>query len=258
MTSKNRHPIIKQMLLNDKKVVISDLSERFGVTEETIRRDLDKFEAEGFITRTYGGAVLNSVQTVSNIPFFKRASEKVEEKKQIAITATKILRDKHTIFADSSSTVMETVKLLKERNDLTIVSNSAEMSHELFISKVNVVSTGGMLNKQSLSYEGELAESSVRRYNTEAAVISCKGIDMLTGITDTNETQARLKRLMIDQADLVILLADLSKFDKKAFVKLGDFNAVTDIITDQKPSPIWLDFFTKLGISVHYPQVTMS
>lgn len=252
MISKDRMSIIKQILLNDKKVVVSDLSSHFSVTEETIRRDLDKLETEKFITRTYGGAILNNVETASNIPFYKRAAYNIDAKKQIAITAQKVLENQHTMFADSSTTVMETIKLLKNRDDLTIVSNSAEMARELFISKVNSFSTGGMLNKKSLAYEGDLAEDAIRRYNTDVAVISCKGIDQETGVTDTNESQARLKKLMIKQAKTVMLLIDSSKFDSKAFVKLTDFNNITHIVTDKKPSDAWLKFFSTQGIELHF------
>lgn len=252
MISRDRMSIIKQILLNDKKVVVSDLSSHFAVTEETIRRDLDKLETEKFITRTYGGAILNNVETTSNIPFYKRAAHNIDAKKKIAIIAQNVLENEHTMFADSSTTVMETIKLLKNRDDLTIVSNSAEMARELFISKVNSFSTGGMLNKKSLAYEGDLAEDAIRRYNTDVAVISCKGIDQETGVTDTNESQARLKKLMIQQAKTVVLLIDSSKFDSKAFVKLTDFDKITHVITEKKPSNIWVNFLNAQGIELHF------
>lgn len=252
LINKDRLTIIKQVLLNDKKVVVSDLSDQFSVTEETIRRDLDKLENEGFITRTYGGAVLNSTKTIGNISFYNRASRNSDAKRHIAIKAQDVLREQHTMFADSSSTVIETVKLLKDREDLTIVSNSAEMARELFISKVSFLSTGGILNKQALAYDGDLAEDSINRYNADVALISCKGLDMDTGVTDTNESQARLKKLMIQHASSVVLLADASKFDKKGFVHLSDFGNIEHVITDQKPDQNWLRFFREKNIQAHY------
>lgn len=84
MAAKDRIQAIKQMVANDKKVTVSNLSSIFQVTEETIRRDLEKLEDEGFLTRTYGGAVLNSAVLADNIHFYKRAKSFYEEKQIIA------------------------------------------------------------------------------------------------------------------------------------------------------------------------------
>lgn len=252
MKGKNRLATIKQLLLNDKKVLVSDLSQKFSVTEETIRRDLEKLEAENFATRTYGGAVLNGEEIVSNIPFYKRAERNFEQKQNIAIKTIQLLKNKSTISADSSSTVMETLKLLKDRNDLTIVTNSTEALRELMLSTVNIMSTGGMFNKQSLSLQGTLAEQSIANYNVDSALISCKGLDIVTGITDSNEDEAKLKKRMILQSNEVILLADSSKFDKKAFVHLTDLTNITTVVTDLEPSQDWINFFEKNQIQLIY------
>jgi DeoR/GlpR family transcriptional regulator of sugar metabolism len=244
--------LIKQLLLNEKKVVVSDLSKKFSVTEETIRRDLDKLEAEGFLTRTYGGAVLNAEEIVSNVPFYKRAEHNLQQKQVIAITAQEVLQSAHTIFADASSTVIETLKLLKNRDDLTIVTNSSEALKELIVSDVNILSTGGTLNKRTLSLQGDLTEYATSVYNVDLAVLSCKGIDFHAGVTDTNEIECRIKRKMIEQANEVVLLVDHSKFGKKAFIHLSDFSNVSYIITDQKPSKEWLDFLKNKGIHIYY------
>ncbi|TGC87923.1 DeoR/GlpR transcriptional regulator, partial [Salmonella enterica subsp. enterica serovar Wilhelmsburg] len=150
MAAKDRIQAIKQMVANDKKVTVSNLSSIFQVTEETIRRDLEKLEDEGFLTRTYGGAVLNSAVLADNIHFYKRAKSFYEEKQIIARNTLPFIKNKTTMAADSSSTVMELLKLLKDRNDLTLLTNSAEAFHELAQSDINLVSTGGEINKNTL------------------------------------------------------------------------------------------------------------
>ncbi|VED35406.1 DeoR-family transcriptional regulator [Escherichia coli] len=121
MAAKDRIQAIKQMVANDKKVTVSNLSGIFQVTEETIRRDLEKLEDEGFLTRTYGGAVLNTAMLTENIHFYKRASSFYEEKLLIARKALPFIDNKTTMAADSSSTVMELLKLLQDRSDLTLL-----------------------------------------------------------------------------------------------------------------------------------------
>ena len=113
MAAKDRIQAIKQMVANDKKVAVSNLSSIFQVTEETIRRDLEKLEDEGFLTRTYGGAVLNTTALSDNIHFYKRAKSFFEEKQIIARNALPFIKNKTTMAADSSSTAMELLKMLK-------------------------------------------------------------------------------------------------------------------------------------------------
>lgn len=252
MAVSDRISMIKQLLLNEKKVTVADLSQKFSVTEETIRRDLDKLESEGVLIRTYGGAVVNSGDTGSNIPFYERAAFNLNAKQDIAIKANALLNSIHTIYADASSTVMETLKLLKNRADLTVVTNSSEALKEFLSSEVNVLSTGGILNKRTLSLQGDLTEKAIENYHVDMAVLSCKGIDLTVGVTDTNEREAKIKRCMIAQADKVMLLVDHSKFDKKAFVQLLDIDEIDYILTDEKPSDSWLEFFGSNKIETHY------
>ena len=123
MAAKDRLNMIRQQLKADKKVTVSNLSRTYQVTEETIRRDLEKLEAEGFLTRTFGGAVYNQTVQKENVHFYKRAAMNIEEKKKIASASFDFLKDKNTLATDSSTTVMDAVKLLKDK-DLTILSAS--------------------------------------------------------------------------------------------------------------------------------------
>ena len=242
MAAKDRIQAIKQMVANDKKVTVSNLSGIFQVTEETIRRDLEKLEDEGFLTRTYGGAVLNTAMLTENIHFYKRASSFYEEKQLIARKALPFIDNKTTMAADSSSTVMELLKLLQDRSDLTLLTNSAEAIHVLAQSEIKVVSTGGELNKNTLSLQGRITKEIISRYHVDIMVMSCKGLDINSGALDSNEAEAEIKKTMIRQATEVALMVDHSKFDRKAFVQLADFGHINYIITDKSPGAEWIAF----------------
>ncbi|MDO3920465.1 DeoR/GlpR family DNA-binding transcription regulator [Salmonella enterica] len=252
MAAKDRIQAIKQMVANDKKVTVSNLSSIFQVTEETIRRDLEKLEDEGFLTRTYGGAVLNSAVLADNIHFYKRAKSFYEEKQIIARNTLPLIKNKTTMAADSSSTVMELLKLLKDRNDLTLLTNSAEAFHELAQSDINLVSTGGELNKNTLSLQGRITKEIISRYHVDIMVMSCKGLDMASGALDSNEAEAEIKKTMIRQATEVALLVDHSKFDRKAFVRLVDFSHIHYLITNKTPGDEWISFCDKNNIQLVY------
>jgi DeoR/GlpR family transcriptional regulator of sugar metabolism len=250
---RERLEIIKQIVTKEKKVYVSRLSEKFEVTEETIRRDLEKLEIEGMVTRSYGGAILNREKTNEDVPFYKRSKTNLDSKQNIANKAINFIKDRSTtIIADSSSTVLEVLKIVKDRSDVTVITNSVEALEILNQADLNILSTGGVLNKMSLSLQGSIAKTSIQNYNVDIALISCKGVDINKGILDSNEAEAELKRVMIKQANKVILLIDHTKFDRKSFVKLFDYKDIDYLITDEEPTKEWVDFLHSYNVEIIY------
>lgn len=249
---KDRIGHIREQVKKEKKVVVSQLSKKYGVTEETIRRDLEKLEAEGFLTRTYGGAVINSVSPEEHIHYYRRMIIRQEEKQQIAKAFFGIASSKRSVSTDASTTVMEMVRVLRDQRNLTILSVSTEIFRELTGSKINIISVGGVFNEDTLSLQGNLAKENIKKYHVDLAILSCKGLDMEKGITDSSEREADVKTEMIKHASEVALLADYTKFDKMAFVKIMDWDKVTYLVTDQRPSDEWVNFCEKKGIALIY------
>lgn len=250
MLAIERKQKIKEIVINEKKIYVSNLSKLFEVTEETIRRDLEKLEQEGIVTRTYGGAILNIEQTNDDQPFLKRATKNLEAKEKLALKALLFVKEGSTIMADSSSTVLELLKLCKTNKNITVMTNSVEILSKLANFPVNVISTGGTFNHKSMSLTGSIAENIIKKYNVDLAFVSCKGIDKVKGITDSNEPEVELKRSMVNQASKVFLLVDNSKFNTVGFIQLFDFSKVDYVVTDTKPSQDWIDFFHKHNIEV--------
>ncbi|OOM81159.1 DeoR/GlpR family DNA-binding transcription regulator [Clostridium sp. BL-8] len=250
MLPRERLEIIKAIALKEKKVYVSKLSEKFDVTEETIRRDLEKLELQGIVTRSYGGAILNAEKTNEDIPFYKRSKTNIESKQYIAAKAVEFIKEGSTIVADCSSTVLETLKMIKNRNDVTVITNSIEVLQELNQSDLNIISTGGSVIQRSLSLQGPITQNTIRKYNVDIALVSCKGIDLEKGILDSNEAEAEIKRTMIKQSNKVILLVDHSKYDKTSFVKLFDYENIDYIITDEEPKEEWINLLHSYNIEV--------
>ena len=245
MLPRERLEIIKEIVKQDKKLYVSKLSEKFDVTEETIRRDLEKLEKEGLVTRTYGGAILNNDKKNDNRKFLKRESENEELKKAIALKALDYITPGATLAADSSTTVTEVLSLIKDRDDITVITNSVEGLIELSDSNINVLATGGILKHNLKSLQGSIAKSTILNYNVDIAFLSCKAIDMKKGIMDCNESESELKKLMRKQADKTVLLIDHTKFNKSSFIKVFDFKDIDMIITDEEPSEEWIEYLKK-------------
>lgn len=112
---------------------------------------------------------------------------------------------------------------------------------------------GGLLGPETSSFVGPTASQTILKYNVDVAVFSCKALSMTGGLCDSNEAETELKVLMQQQASKVVLLADHSKFDRIAFIRLFSFDKVDYIVTDQRPSEEWIEFLAKYQVSLLYP-----
>ncbi|MBG9813888.1 DeoR family transcriptional regulator [Bacillus endophyticus] len=215
---------------------VSELSEIFSVTEETIRRDLEKLEKENKLRRSHGGAV--SVQEKeSEIDFSEREITNVLEKKVIAHEAVKRVENGDRIILDASTTAWYMAKILPNI-PLTVITNSIKVAIELSKKdRIEVISTGGILLPKSLSYVGPLAERSLENYHVNKAFLSCKGIDLNSGLSDSNEWQALLKRKMIERSNKTFLMVDSSKFGYREFSHISTLDQVDEMIVDIKLPP---------------------
>ena len=246
-----RREILARLAANG-KVIVTELARDFGVTEETIRRDLEKLDNEGLASKTYGGAVSKHSPTL-DLPYNVRESVNVEEKQRIADKICSLISDGERIMLDSSSTALYVVKKIKEIKNLTIITNSVKILLELADKQDwTVLSTGGILKKGALSLTGSSAEKMISSYHVDTAICSCKGIDMSLGITDSNESDCLIKQAMINAAERKILALDSEKFDKKSFVKVCSTDDLDVIVTDTEPTDKWISFCRENNIDLVY------
>jgi DeoR/GlpR family transcriptional regulator of sugar metabolism len=251
MLAIERRQKIVEFIQKDRKVYVANLSQLFDVTEETIRRDLEKLENENMLTRTYGGAVLNQ-HTNEDLPFPTRKSINSELKQKIALKAAHLINNGTTIMMDTSTTCLELMPLLQDKKDLTIITNSIKIPHDFSNSDFNIISTGGTLRAFSLALVGSVAHNTLQNYHVDMTIMSCKGLSLDNGIMESNEPESELKKTMVKQAEKVILLADHTKFNKTAFIKLFDFSYIDYIITDYEPAANWLELFKEHNIQLIY------
>jgi len=239
-------------LVNERgSIRVSELSELCQVTEETIRRDLDRLEGAGRLRRSHGGAVsVKDTMLHPEIPYAVREITNADEKKRIALEAIKRISPKDRILLDASSTAWYMASDLPDI-DLTVLTNSIKVATELSSKeKIEVISTGGTLAQRSLSFVGPLAERSLDAYHVDKVFLSCKGVHLERGISESNEMQARVKERMIGMADEVVLLADSTKFGVQAFTYVADLSQVHVIITDKRMPKDTIEQLENRGITV--------
>ena len=155
-------------------------------------------------------------------------------------------------YTAPSLTIRENIKNKKK---LTVITNSIENLLELSdISGWNIISTGGTLKGDSMSFLGIKAADSIEQYNADKVFLSCKGLDIQKGITEGNDETGCIKQSMIKSAKKVYLTVDSSKFDKVAFSNICPLSRLDVVVTDQKPDERWMEAFEKNEIECIYPK----
>lgn len=244
-----RNAILAKLSLEG-KVVVSDLAKEFDVTEETIRRDLEKLDKDGLARKTYGGAVKNENYNI-DLPFHVRKQTNVESKRIIAARISEMIHDGDYVMLDSSTTALYVIKNIIDRKKITLITNSIEILIEL-CNKPDwtIISTGGVLKEGGLSVVGYQAERMVSGYHADIAVCSCKGLDANMGVTDSNERDSEIKKAFFNAADRKVLAVDSSKFNKTSFVKVCGVGEVDTVVTDTDPGEGWRDRIKNAGVEL--------
>jgi DeoR/GlpR family transcriptional regulator of sugar metabolism len=230
---------IAALLRNRRTVSISELSEMFATSEATIRRDLIKLEREGFVRRTYGGAI-SLLSSGLDASFSVRSQHNVPEKRAIALAAAELVSDGETIVLDAGTTTAQLARVLRRRRNLTVVTNSVRAMNELYDSDgVSVIATGGVIltlgeppQQSDLIMTGPVAEETLRRFRPSKAFLGTAGITMAEGMTNTVLPQTQIKRLLIEISEQVILLTDCSKFGHVSYSIVAPVDVLDTVITD--------------------------
>ncbi|AYO30138.1 MAG: hypothetical protein PWR06_2310 [Thermoanaerobacteraceae bacterium] len=244
-----RQEIMKH--LNERGIAkVTELSEIFQVTEETIRRDLEYLEGKGYLKRTHGGAY-NIKIGQEETAFYIRNMRNRLEKQSIGKVAAELVQPGDVIAVDASTTALQFVYFLKEKKDIVVITHAIKVVMALEGNRdITVICTGGTLQPRTLSFVGPLVESALSNYNIRKAFISCKGITLEEGITESTELQAKVKQEMLKAAKETILLVDHDKFGTATLTTMAPVTAVNKIITDTGTPKEDLDKLKKLGIEV--------
>ena len=244
---------IVKLIKENKSVVVLELSKLYDVTEETIRRDLEKLEKEGIVKKTYGGAVLVENE-ISDPSFQMRSTENIKQKEEIGKLVAELLEDGDVVMVDSSTTSLQTTKYIDNYNNLTFITNALNVVLQLSEKENHkVLASGGILREKSLSFIGPWAEKMIGNYCADKAIISCKGLDLNKGIMESNDMEAEIKKQMIKSSSQIILAIDDTKFGKQSMCRLFDYKDVNIVVTNKKPEQKWLEFFEDMDIKVKFP-----
>ena len=231
MLASERHREIIARLTAIGGVRVAQLASELSVTQETIRRDLERLDSEGKLVRTHGGAM--AVETDRReLPLDVRETVNLEFKRAIARRAVREIVAGDVIALDASSTAHELAKVIPDIA-ITVVTNALPIASALIDKpSVRVIITGGILDRPSVSMVGPLAEQSLERFHVQKLFFSCRGLDLARGLSVTADEHAGIKRRMIDVCERAYLLIDSGKFDVRSVEFFAPIDEMDMIITD--------------------------
>ncbi len=212
LSSEARREQIIDALRRQDEVTVSSLSELLGVSDVTIRKDLQQLEDQGYLTRVRGGAVFSGRGQLE-LRFAARQQLALDEKRRLAARAAQFVRPGATVFLDGSTTVFQMTRLLRHVQGLTVITNGLYAALELsFAPEITTIVVGGILRKQSSSLVDLLTPELLRRLHVDVAFLSCRGFALEHGLMESDLRETQLKRAMGRAAQQVVALVDHSKF----------------------------------------------
>ncbi len=229
-----RRQAILTELFEHGRVSVTDLSERLGVSEVTIRTDLQALAEQQLVIRTHGGAI-PAGNGRNELALTLRRQRQVEEKSRIGAACAALIPNDSAVVLDSSSTALAIVRHLKEHHRLTIITNSLAVSQEMLDAPgVTVVMPGGTLQPETASLIGTAGIEPLRRFNIQQGFFGAHGLNLPEGLTDVSPEEAEVKRELLGLCRRKIAVVDATKWGRvglATFARLEEFEAVITTAT---------------------------
>jgi DeoR family transcriptional regulator of aga operon len=239
---------ILELLARDGTVTVTALAGELGVSEATIRRDLQALGEQRLLERSHGGAVAHG--TAHELPVRYRTGRS-EEKRRIARAAAELVTDGAVIALTGGTTTTEVARTLALRQGLTVVTNALNIAVELAVRPdLKLIVTGGVARSASYELVGSLADQTLRGLNVDIAFVGVDGVDAKRGLTTQNEVEAATNRALMSRAGSTIVVADASKLGRVALAQIAAVEAADRLITNEGADPEQIERLRAAGLAV--------
>jgi DeoR family glycerol-3-phosphate regulon repressor len=214
------------------RVLVDDLAETFGVTPQTIRKDLNDLCNAQLLTRIHGGATFP--RGTENVRYDARRQIAATEKQAIGIAAARLIPDGASLFINIGTTTEAVGEALADHRELMVVTNNINVANRLrIVDEIDVIIAGGVVRQSDGGIVGEAAVDFIRQFKVDYAVIGASAIDPDGSIFDYDFREVKVAQAIIANARHVILVADATKFERTAPVRLGQISQVHTFVTDR-------------------------
>ena len=249
--SENRREEIIELIQSQGKVKVSELSEKYNISEVSIRKDLEALEAQGHLSRIHGGAVgMNKLYL--NMDLTERYKTNAASKREVAELAARFIEDNDTIMMNAGTTLTYVLRALRGKKNISIVTNSVQNATEAALYPAfNVILLGGELDSKYQFTYGQDAIHQLENYHATKCMLSVDGITAESGLTLYYSNEAELARKMIECSDMAIVVADSSKIGKNVFARITDVSKTDLLVTNKSDNISELAKLRKLGVKIH-------
>jgi len=232
---------IQEYIFAHKQVSLKDLMDVFELSESTVRRYINKLEEQDLIRKEYGYVLANTNDNLVNIK--ARIDYLSSEKQKISKLASFYIHDGDTIFVDSGTTHMHLTQWLKDKKDVTVVTNNLLFAIKAVDEDIpcEVILMYGSVNKKTISVSGDASIRLLDEFYFDACFITVSGISLTNGCSNRTSPEAQIKRKILSRSKLKVLMADNSKFDHVFPFSFGKINDFDVILTNERPSLEYLE-----------------
>lgn len=245
-----RRKNIVEMLNKKGKIKVAELSAYYGISEVTIRNDLDELEKQGLLERVHGGAV-TTYRSYYNMDLLERAKTNEIEKRMIAESVSKLICNGDTLMINAGTTTLYVVEYLKDFKNLVIVTNSIAIAQEADRYKnLEIILLGGSINGQYQFTHGDETINQIRKYRVDKLILASDGISAEEGITTGFATEAEIDRQMISRASKTILACDYTKIGRVGFANIEPVESIDYLVTNDSAVQSELKEIASRGIEI--------
>ena len=248
--SEKRRDEIVELIQLQGKVKVSELSEKYKISEVSIRKDLETLEAQGHLTRIHGGAVGTNKLYV-NMDLSERFKTNASAKRDVAELAARFIEDNDTIMMNAGTTLTYVLRALRAKKNISIVTNSVQNATEAALYPAfNVILLGGELDSKYQFTYGQDAIHQLENYHATKCILSVDGVSAESGLTLYYSNEAELARKMIECSDMTLVVADSSKLGKNVFARITDAAQSDVLLTNKSDNVEELFKLKKLGVKI--------
>lgn len=253
MLAHERQAHIIDHLREHRVIKITDIVNRFGVSNLTARRDLDVLQEQKIVRRVYGGAILSADPATLGppdilLPSGDQEQAKDVEKKAIGKLAASLVREGDILFLGSGNTVLEVARSLRNLSNLTIITASLSVINELSTTNNTIYVLGGRLDYSEHSVE--INDARLESFCADKAIISCDGVTLSHGVTASHPPNVRAGQLMVQNAKETILVANSRKFGNNALSITCKLSELSTIVTDEGLSREYREGLAQQGVAL--------
>jgi len=228
-----RRQYILSLIQSEGRALVGELSRTLGISEITIRKDLDYLQSKGLIQRTHGGALRLQAGALFDPSLPQKEKQHYQEKLRIAAAAAEMVEEGQCVMIDSGTTTKAVAQALKRFSHLTVITNAVNIAVELANTSLEVILTGGTLRRSSFSMVGPLAEDVLEEMNADILFLGVDGFDPEIGVTTPNLQESRVNRAMVKAARRVVAVCDSTKFTRRSMSRIVPPSAIHCVITDR-------------------------